>query len=44
MYEHNIGEIVEAGVTVKRDVPTWIDREGNIVSEPKGYSCEVTSI
>lgn len=42
MYEHNIEEMVEARITAKRDVSTWMDREGNVVSETEGHGCKVT--
>ena len=33
MYKHNIGEMEDAGVAVRRVSPVWMDRSGNIVDE-----------
>ena len=42
MYEHIIEEMVEARVALRRDVLTWMDREGNVISETEGHGCKVT--
>ena len=42
MYKHNIGEMEDAGVAVRRVSPVWMDRSGNIVDESKAYGCKVT--
>ena len=42
MYNHNIDEMVEAGVAIKRDTPVWMDRNGKVVDKANAYGYKDT--
>ena len=37
MYEDVEDEMVDAGVARKRDIPVWVDREGNLTNQDSAY-------
>ena len=37
MYDQNIKKIEIAGVVMRRKVPVWIDRNGNMVSDQDAF-------
>lgn len=41
MYKHNISEIEDVGIIIRRVSPMWMDYKGTIVDKGSAYGCKV---